>query len=93
MSNHFYNIMNKESESDNSSDEEPKKKNQEINEMTVREILDMEFDSLEEWVEIELDKIKNKCIDDFNGFNITFPLKKPILNSQKENKQNLDDDL
>ena len=74
MSNHFYNIMNKESESDNSSDEEPKKKNQEINEMTVREILDMEFDSLEEWVETELDKIKNKCIDDFNGFNITFPL-------------------
>ncbi len=90
MSNHFYNIMNKESESDNSSDEEPKKKNQEINEMTVREILDMEFDSLEEWVETELDKIKNKCIDDFNNFNITLPSNKTI---QKENLNINEDDI
>ena len=68
----------------------PKKKKTKINETTVREILDMEFDALEEWVETELDKIKNKCIDDFNNFNITFPSNKTI---QKENLNINEDDI
>ena len=45
---------------DNNIEDSPKKKKTEINETTVREILDMEFDALEEWIETELDKIKNK---------------------------------
>ena len=65
-----------------------KKKKAEINETTVREILDMEFDALEEWVETELDKIKNQCIDDFNNFHISIPSNKQI---QKESI-NIDED-
>ena len=75
---------------DNNIEDSPKKKKTEINETTVREILDIEFDALEEWVETELDKIKNKCIDDFNNFNITFPSNKPI---QKENINFDEDDI
>ena len=48
------------------------------------------MDALEEWVETELDKIKNKCIDDFNNFNITFPSNKTI---QKENLNINEDDI
>ena len=48
----------------------------------------MEFDALEEWVETELDKIKNQCIDDFNNFHISIPSNKQI---QKESI-NIDED-
>jgi hypothetical protein len=79
--------MNKENLKDFIEDS-PKKKKAEINETTVREILDMEFDALEEWVETELDKIKNQCIDDFNNFHISIPSNKQI---QKESI-NIDED-
>jgi len=79
--------MKKENDSN---DENSKKEKQEINETAVREILDLEFDALEEWVETELDKIKNKCIDDFNGFKITFPSNKP---NNKETITNIDEDI
>ena len=79
--------MNKENLKDFIEDS-PKKKKAEINEKTEREILDMEFDALEEWVETELDKIKNQCIDDFNNFHISIPSNKQI---QKESI-NIDED-
>ena len=79
--------MNKENLKDFIEDS-PKKKKAEINETTLREILDMEFDALEEWVETELDKIKNQCIDDFNNFHISIPSNKQI---QKESI-NIDED-
>ena len=79
--------MNKENLKDFIEDS-PKKKKAEINETTVREILDMEFDALEEWFETELDKIKNQCIDDFNNFHISIPSNKQI---QKESI-NIDED-
>jgi hypothetical protein len=79
--------MNKENLK-NFIEDSPKKKKAEINETTVREILDMEFDALEEWVETELDKIKNQCIDDFNNFHISIPSNKQI---QKESI-NIDED-
>ena len=79
--------MNKENLKDFIEDS-PKKKKAEINETTVREILDMEFDALEEWVETELDKIKNQCIDDFNNFHISIPSNKQI----KKESINIDED-
>jgi len=55
-------------------------KENQISDKTVKKIIDMEFDDLEDWVETELTKIKNNCIDDFNNFN-------SILNKTLKNKK------
>lgn len=55
-------------------------KENQISDKTVKKIIDLEFDDLEDWAETELTKIKNNCIDDFNNFN-------SILNKTLKNKK------
>ena len=55
-------------------------KENQISDKTVKKIIDLEFDDLEDWAETEITKIKNNCIDDFNNFNF-------ILNKTLKNKK------
>jgi len=50
--------------------------------LTVKKIIDAEFDELEDWTETEMTKIRNNCIDNFNSFN-------SILNKTLKNKKNI----
>ena len=45
-----------------------KQKPKKITDIDVINIINKEFDELEDWVEEEMLKIKNKCIDDYNNF-------------------------
>ena len=55
-------------------------KESQISDKTVKKIIDLEFDDLEDWAETEITKIKNDCIDDFNNFN-------SIINKTLKNKK------
>ena len=53
----------------------------EFNDISVQEIINNEFDALEEWYDKQLSNIKKKCLDDYNNFHIDFP------NEQKKDKE------
>lgn len=58
----------------------------EINEEMVKDILDMEFDTLEEWADIELNKVRDVSKKIFMNFNLPVPTNKPST-TQDENDE------
>ena len=58
----------------------------EINEETVRDILDMEFDTLEEWSENELERVRDETSKIFKNFNPPLPDSKPQTVNIKEDE-------
>ena len=47
--------------------------NNEFTEISAQEIINSEFDNLEEWVDDQFDDIKKQCIDCYNNFSVDFP--------------------
>ena len=56
-------------DNDKEINEEETNQKTEINEETVRDILDMEFDTLEEWSENELERVRDETSKIFKNFN------------------------
>ena len=60
-------------DNDKEINEEETNQKTEINEETVRDILDMEFDTLEEWSENELERVRDETSKIFKNFNPPLP--------------------
>ena len=60
-------------DNDKEINEEETNQKTEINEETVRDILDMEFDTLEEWSENELERVRDETSKIFKNFNPPHP--------------------
>ena len=48
----------------------------EFNEISAQDIINNEFDNLEDWTDEQLNKIKSKCLSYYNNFQIDFPNQK-----------------
>ena len=66
---------------------ENKDENKEITDIIVQEIINNEFDKLEDWVDNQLDDAKNASIDFFNNFQVDIPGQK-----RKTTESDKDDD-
>ena len=71
-------------DNDKEVNEEETNQKTEINEETVRDILDMEFDTLEEWSENELERVREETSKIFKNFNPPLPDTKPQTINIKE---------
>ena len=77
-------------DNDKEINEEETNQKTEINEETVRDILDMEFDTLEEWSENELERVRDETSKIFKNFN------PPLSNARPQTvniKEEDDDDF
>ncbi len=43
------------------------------NQISMQEIIDNQFDEVENWVEEQFDNIKKDCLKVYNNFNVKFP--------------------
>ena len=62
-----------------------------FNEISVQEIINNEFDNLEDWADEQINKIKKQSIDKYNKFKVDFPnenQKKDIDNNNYDNESN-----
>ena len=71
-------------DNDKEVNEEETNQKTEINEETVRDILDMEFDTLEEWSENELERVRDETSKIFKNFNPPLPDARPQTVNIKE---------
>ena len=71
-------------DNDKEINEEETNQKTEINEETVRDILDMEFDTLEEWSENELERVRDETSKIFKNFNPLLPDARPQTVNIKE---------
>lgn len=59
----------------------------EIIEEMVKDILDMEFDTLEEWADIELNKVRDVSKKIFMNFNLPIPTNKPSTTIDEDDEE------
>ena len=71
-------------DNDKEINEEETNQKTEINEETVRDILDMEFDTLEEWSENELERVRDETSKIFKNFKPPLPDARPQTVNIKE---------
>ena len=75
---------------------ENKVENKEITDIAVQEIINDEFDKLEEWIDNKLDDAKNTSIDFYNNFHVEIPGNKNNKNESDKDEeeviQNEEDD-
>ena len=55
--------------------------------ISAQEIINNEFDSLEEWYEKQLGNIKKKCLDNYNNFHVVFPNEKNKVKEKEKDKE------
>lgn len=60
----------------------------ESNQMSIQEIIDNQFEELENWLEEEFDNIKKECLNKYKNFKVNYRIKKNEDNNIK--KGNLD---
>ena len=60
----------------------------ESNQMSIQEIIDNQFEELENWLDEEFDNIKKDCINMYKNFKVNYKIKKNEDNNIK--KGNLD---
>ena len=62
-----------------------------FNEISVQEVINNEFDNLEDWIDEQFDNIKKKCLDQYNNFKVNIPnpnQKKDIESSSLDEESN-----
>ena len=59
--------------------------NNEFTEISAQEIINSEFDNLEEWIDDQFDDIKKQCKDCYNNFSVEFPNNKKKEKRKKYN--------
>ena len=60
----------------------------ESNQMPIQEIIDNQFEELENWLDEEFDNIKKDCLNKYKNFKVNYKIKKNEDNNIK--KGNLD---
>ena len=60
----------------------------ESNQMSIQEIIDNQFEELENWLDEEFDNIKKDCLNKYKNFKVNYKIKKNEDNNIK--KGNLD---
>ena len=64
---------------------ESKISEEKINDSTAQEIINNEFEILEDWVDEQFNSIKKMCINKYNNFNVNFP-----INNKKSKEKIID---
>lgn len=63
---------------ENKDSENEEEKKEDFTEENVREILDLEFDTLEEWYDTELEGLREDYRKTFSNFNVPIPSNDPM---------------
>ena len=61
----------------------------ESNQMSIQDIIDNQFDELENWLDEEFENVKKDCINMYNNFKVNYKIKKNDENNDTFEK-NLD---
>ena len=44
-----------------------------FNEISAQEVINNEFDNLEDWIDEQFENIKKKCLEQYNNFKVNIP--------------------
>lgn len=73
------------SSSKDSKNLEDSKLTEESNQMSIQEIIDNQFDELENWVDEQFENVKKDCMNAYHNFKVEFGNKKNKKNNYEEN--------